>query len=353
MFSQETILCTLQNDYIKIESTDNIPTTTNNPDNTITLTHLDQNITDIFADYTIYDFYQAFPNANPDGELIKYYTIVHGNRALINELHNYLPSESYSIELYPTTALNSELINLLDNKTYKLIKYCTESTEGGLPCPEGEYNIPEDFQLNIAFEYDAENDIMNAETAGLSSCGNSFSIKLKGQLSDELGTSNNRLQLWESQLGVSTLTDNNQPCHSIEYMVYSVLDIGCQVGYNYGNIRFNIDTGNAGEFIIERENAVFATDFLTFRDNELSIDENLFESMRIFQTNGNPYLQISNLDNHIISVEVFNTLGQSIVKTKRFTNTSLNVSEFNEGLYFIKLSTQKTKEKVFKFFIHQ
>jgi len=86
--AQEAVLCALQNDYIKIESTADIPAVTNNPDGTVTLTLLDQNITYIFAQHIIYDFYQAYPNANRDGELIKYYTIVHGNRALINKLYN-------------------------------------------------------------------------------------------------------------------------------------------------------------------------------------------------------------------------------------------------------------------------
>lgn len=83
------MLCALQNDYIKIESTADIPAVTNNPDGTVTLALQDQNIIDIFAQHIIYDFHQAYPNANPDGELIKYYNIVHGNNALIKELYNY------------------------------------------------------------------------------------------------------------------------------------------------------------------------------------------------------------------------------------------------------------------------
>jgi len=42
------------------------------------------------------------------------------------------------------------------------------------------------------------------------------------------------------------------------------LGIGCNKGGNYGNIRVNLDNGEVGEFVVGRENAIFATDYLTF-----------------------------------------------------------------------------------------
>ncbi len=352
IMSQETILCPLLKENIKIESTDDIPTITNNTDGTISLIHQDQNITNIFATYVIYDFYQSFPSANPNGELIKYYTIVHKNKALINELYDYVSSDIYQIYPYTYTSISSDLISFLDNKTFRLIKYCTDSTEGGLPCPEGEQSVPSDFELKIAFQYDSINDMMLIETVGTSSCGNSFSIALKGELNDGIGTTDNRLQLWISSPGISTTTDYNEPCHDIENMLYSILDIGCQDGHNYGNIRFNIDTENSGEFILERENALFATDLLTFRDDELSIEDNTFQSIYPYITNNNPYLQITNPDNQNISVEIFNSLGQSIAYTKRFENNSVNLSRFNSGLYFIKLSDSNNQQKIHKLILN-
>lgn len=77
------MLCATQIDYLKIEDS---ATITTNTDGTVTITHQNLNITDIFAIYTIYDLYQANPNFT--GELFKYYNIVHGNRALINKLKN-------------------------------------------------------------------------------------------------------------------------------------------------------------------------------------------------------------------------------------------------------------------------
>ncbi len=55
--AQKPVLCSIQYEYVKIENPANIPSVTNNEDGTVTLTHQDQIITDIFANYTIYDFY--------------------------------------------------------------------------------------------------------------------------------------------------------------------------------------------------------------------------------------------------------------------------------------------------------
>lgn len=351
-FSQNATLCYLQTDNIKIESPIDIPTITDNVDGTITLTHPDSNISNIFSDYTIYDFYQSFPTSNPNGELFKYYTIVHENKSLINDLHDYLDPNLYSIEHYQQEAINSELISLLDNKIYNLIKYCTASTEQGSTCPEFDQNTPDGFQLQISFNYDATNDEILAETVGISSCGNAFSISLKGALNDGHGSTDKRLQLWTSNSGTSIVSDDNQPCHSIESMLYSVLDIGCQVDHNYGNIRINTNTNESGQFIIERENALFATNYLTFEDNALSVNESVFSQIKPYKTADNPYLQITNLnDTDLIAVEIFTISGQSVFSTNQFKNNTINLSNYNKGLYFIKLSNINNQYKVFKFIL--
>jgi len=352
-FSQETTLCLPQNDYIKIESTIDIPSITNNPDGTVTLAHPDQNISNIFSNYTIYDFYQSFPSANPNGELFKYHTIVHKNRSLINDLYNYVDPNLYLVEPYPHEAINPELISLLDNKTYRLIKYCTESTESGSTCPESEQNTPDGFELQITFNYDAINDEVHAETVGISSCGNSFSITLKGVPNDGFGNTDNRLQLWKSNSGTSTISDHSQPCHYIENMLYSILDIGCQEGNNYGNIRINTDTNETGQFVLERENGVFGIDFLTFENIALSIEESYFSQMKPYKTDHNPYLQISNAENEVsIAVEIFNISGQSIYSTNKFESNTINLSGYSNGLYFIRLSTSNNQQKVFKYILN-
>ncbi|WP_179354218.1 T9SS type A sorting domain-containing protein [Winogradskyella vidalii] len=347
--AQETILCALQMDYIKIESIEDVPSVSNNADGTVTLTHQDQNITDIYNQYSIYDFYQAYPNSNPDGELIKYYNIVHGNRALINDLYNYVSPNDYIIEPYPFTPISSALVNLLDGNTYSLVKICTDSSETGNGCPEDEQNIPDDFQLEITFEYDAENDTMHAETLDDSSCGNSFSIHLKGGADYGFETVDNTLQLWESEPGTTTLVDYSQSCYDFESTLFSVFDIGCYNGNNYGNIKIDIDTGNVGEFVIERENTFFATDFLTFQENTMSVKDENFQNLKIFEIEGNPYLQVENPNNQSVIVEVYNASGQSIISPILFEENRINISNLSTGLYFTKVSNVNNQQKTFKF----
>ena len=193
-------------------------------------------------------------------------------------LREYADPSVFIIDQYFNTALIIGLIELLDNKTYLLIKYCTFSSEGGFPCPQGEKLTPDGFELKITFQYDASNEIMHAETVGLSSCGNSFSIGMKGGYDDGFGTTENTLQLWESEPGISALTLYDQPCHPIGSMLYLVLDIRCFEGVNLGNIKVT-DNSEVGQIVLERENSLFAVDFLTFEDNALSIEGSELNSL--------------------------------------------------------------------------
>jgi len=346
--AQNAVLCSIQNEYIKIENPSDIPTVIDNGDGTVTLMHTDQNITDIFADYIIYDFYQSYPSSNPSGELFKYYTLSHGNKSLIQELYNYANPDVFIIEEYMPTPISLELISLLDGKTYKLINQCYESLESDTFCPEDEENVPLGFELKIAFTYDAEKDIMHAETVGLSSCGNYFSVGFKGGFDDGFNPIENTLQLWESENGISTITDYEQPCHYIEDTLYSALDIGCMEEANYGNIIINFGTED-GRFVLERNNTVFGIDFFTFEEDVLSVEENSLNRMQAFQTKGNPYLQISHLNNEPITLEIFTISGQKIINPVKFENNTINISHFSNGIYFIKLSTLNNQQKVLKF----
>ncbi|OUR92613.1 hypothetical protein A9Q87_06110 [Flavobacteriales bacterium 34_180_T64] len=343
---QNYVLCSIQNDYVIIESTDNIPAISDNGDGTITLTHQDQNITDIFAEYTIYNFYQAFPESN--GELFKYYVISHGNKTLLNTLYNDVSSDIFFIDQeYPSITMSSNLINLLHNKTYKLIKYCSNIPEDGQYCEDNEQNIPDGFELKIAFNYDINDDIMYAESVGLSPCGNSFSIGLKGGHPDFNEFTNDKLQLWKSTESVSSESNFSDPCHYIEEMLYSMLDIGC-LEFHVGNLIIYNGIEN-GQIILERETGIFSTDFMTFENHNLSINESTLRQIKLFQLEANPYLQISGLENQLISIEIFNVSGQRIVSETPFEINSINISKFKKGLYFIKLSTSNNQQSVVKF----
>lgn len=343
--SQNKILCSIQYETIKIENPNNIPLVLDNNDGSITLTHSNQNITDIFANYKIYGFYQSFPNSNPSGELFKYYTISHGNKSLIEELYNY--PDVFIIEKYVSTSISADLIELLDGKTYNLVKHCYEADEYQIYCPENEKNIPVDFELKIAFTYDAEKEIMYAETKDLSSCGNYFKIGFKGGINFGNNASENTLSLWESENEVSTITDDNLSCHNIEQALYSALDIGC-MNFNIENIKINFGSKN-GQFIIERATQIFSTNFFTFEQDILSVEKNFLDKIQVFQTSGNPYLQISNLTNESVTCEIYTISGQKVINSVKFENSMINISHLATGLYFVKISNLKNQQKVLKF----
>ncbi|RKE91927.1 putative secreted protein (Por secretion system target) [Ichthyenterobacterium magnum] len=339
-FAQNSILCSLQKDNIKIENTDNIPTVSDNGDGTITLTHQDQNITNIFDDHVIYDFVRSYPSIDTE-PLSQYYTLFFQNKDLINELQASVPPEVFLFSSnYVNTSISSELINFLDNKTFRLRNYCSIADNIGEPCPEE--TVPDNLDILISFTYDNSNDLLILESQNETPCGNYFSIALKG------GTTNDTLQLWESTPGISTETDyQTNTCHFIEEHLYSMLDISC-INQNYGDLTPTIDTINNTLFLY-RNNMVFGYHTATFEEFTLSVQENSLERMKPFQIMGNPYLQVSSSESQIINIEIYNVSGQKIVNTTRFKNNTINISNYSNGLYFIKLSNSNNQQKVFKF----
>jgi len=341
-FTQANTLCSPQIDYITIQNISDVPTVSNNNDGTVTLTHPEQYITDIFSNYDIYEFYQSFP------ESTEFYTIVHNSKALINSIFYNVSSSIFEVQEYTFSPVDPNLITLLDNKTFKLISFCRDIPEVGETCEDNQVVVSNDFDLKIAFNYDSNLDIMNVETVNLSPCGNSFSVGMRGGYEDFTGTLDNKLQLWESELGISNESDVNDPCHYPELMFYGLLDISCFEGSNVGNL-FVYPGTNTGQIILERETAIFSTDFMVFEEDNLSIEENSFTQMKPYKTVNNPYLQISNSENQSISIEILSLSGQIILKETPFETNSIALSNFAKGLYFIKLKTLNNQQKVFKF----
>ncbi|TXD85500.1 T9SS type A sorting domain-containing protein [Subsaximicrobium wynnwilliamsii] len=346
--AQENLLCPLLVDVVKIQQPAYIPIITNNTDGTVALSFPDQAITTIFAAYSIYDFYQSYPNSNPDGELFKYYSIAHDNKNLITELDTNVASDIFTFDLsYSTTPISANLIDLLDGKTYELMQYCNNSTESGENCENSTYNVPEGFELQIDFGYDSENDMITAATSSLSPCGNAFAIGMKGGFDDSSAALDNTLQLWTTTEGTSSASESSDPCFQIELMLYSMLDIGC-IAYNYGNLSVNQNDEN-GQVILERENGTFSTDYMIFEEANLSVATETFSKMTPFQAEGNPYLQIRNAENQALNIEIFDLSGKRVLAETGFENDKINLSTYTNGLYFIKLSNLNNAQKVFKF----
>lgn len=337
-FSQHAVLCPSQEFYIAIENSINIPTITNNGDGTLTLTHPEQYITDIFSNYIISDFYQTFPHSS--GALQKYYTILIDSKDLINELISSVPSDIFSIDApIESTPINSSLINFLDGKHFRLTNYCGIADYYGKPCPE--QTVPNDVNITVSFNYDNINNLLLMNSYGSTTCGNSFSIALKG------GTNPNTLQLWESSLGTSNETNYEDPCHNIENGLYSILDIACN-NFNYGDITPTIDTENKTLFLF-RNNVVFGYNTVTFTQTYLSIKDSILEQLKVYEVNGNPFLQLSTSQSEPLFIEIYSITGSKTLEKTLFKPNEILIDELSIGLYFVKVSNKNNQYKILKF----
>jgi len=338
VFSQHTILCPSQEFYIGIENSINIPNVITNGDGTVTLIHPEQYITDIFSNYIISDFYQTYPNGS--SSLQKYYNILVDSKDLINELIDSVPSSVFLIgDPIESTTIDSNLINFLDGKYFQLTKYCGIADNMGEPCPEE--IVPSDVNITVLFNYDAIDDLLLMNSYGLTTCGNSFSIALKG------GTTSNTLQLWESSPHTSTETNFDDPCHNIENDLYSILDIGC-FNSNIGNIVPTIDTENK-TLMLFRNNQVFGYNTVTFSESFLSLNDTLFQQLKIYEVKGNPFLQLSHSESEPFYIEMFSITGSKTLNKTLFNTNEILIDNISTGLYFVRVINKNNQSKIFKF----
>ncbi|NOY48009.1 MAG: T9SS type A sorting domain-containing protein [Chlorobi bacterium] len=336
-FSQNTILCPQIENPLKIENVNDVPIVTNNNDGTITLTHSQQYITDIFSNYIIYDFYQTFPNGSEN--LQKYYTISFNDKDLINELKTSVPPEVFLIESnYINTLLSTEIISFLDGKKFNLSKY--QVTNDGCVNNCLEQDVPNNFTLKVEFNYDSINDLLFMESIGLTPCGNSFYIALKG------GSVDNTLQLWESTANTISSHSFSDPCYNIENELYSMFDISCN-NYNIGDLIPTINIENNTLFLW-RSNQIFGFHSATFKEDTLSLEELILEDLRLYEIDGNPYLQISNSNNSLY-IEIYSITGKVILKKTLFEDNKILINQLSNNLYFIKVNNSQNQFKVFKF----
>lgn len=359
--AQETVLCALHTEVFKIENSVNVPTATSNADDTFTLTFLDQNVTDVFANYVIYDFFQTFPEASQT--LQKYYTIAFNSKDLIEDMIESVPSTTIiwtgfetetEIDMDTTikSAITPELIEALDGKSFEVTKYISTSDECD-PFTNNPscylVNVSNTFNFVMNFDFNAEIGLLHVENEELTSCGNAFSIDLAGGNPNENNLDDNILQLWDSTPEISALSDNSQPCHTVERIIFSVLDLACSPNNNdTGNfyVTMNSETGTI-QFI--RELAIFGYSIIELSQINLFVEDQIFEAIKLFEIKGNPYLQIANLNNQAIAIEILNTSGQQVLKPKSFEENSLNISNLSTGLYFIRVSNLNNQQKIFKF----
>jgi hypothetical protein len=317
-------------------------------------------VTDIFANYSIYDFYQIFPGSSEN--LQKYYNISFNSKSLIEDIMENVPTSTLewtgaeTPEISPIRSnMNTALIEALDGKVFEVTNYGSVSDECDpfFDSPScALQDLPDNLIFTFSANYDSETELMHIESEELTTCGNAFSIDLAGGNNSTFNISDENLQLWASTHGTAAISEFTEPCHQIESIIFSVLDIACEPYDNdYGNFYYRINT-DTGSIRFIRSLAIFAYKIIEFSEIDLSIDDENFQLMRPFKEGTNPYLQILNLNNRLISLEIYNTLGQQIFRTEAFQENTIDTSKFETGLYFIKLSNLNNQHKTFKILLN-
>ena len=336
--SQNPNLCAGLIDYIIIENTNHVPSINENTeDGSLILTFNQQYISDLFANYTIYDFYQSFPSGSEETQ--KYYTIAYSSRDLMNDINTQIPTNILVVDnIYSSTSLSPSIISFLNNKQFRYSKYCSDVPEVGEECSDNEMVLNSDFNVLVSFSYDSSNDVLTMQSDGLTPCQNAFSISFKG------GVDSNDIQIWEIQLG--TIAENPS-CDYAETFFNNMLNIGCFPGSHYGDISFLIDTSE-NTIKLGRNTLVFSYDYITLDFQTLSNKSFNLENIKLITAPDAPYITFSNLNNKVYHIEVFDISGKQILPKTGFNNHTISTEYFSKGLYFIKLYSD-SYNKTFKF----
>ena len=322
--SQET--CLVQRFNISIEEASNIPSVVNNSDNTVTLVHSEQYITDIFSNYTIYSFEQAFPEATSDA-LLRWYTVECESKSLINELYDNVPTTTFFINNdFEGYAISQTFKDFFDGQRFRFSEF--NSTSDLDPCTFGcpLDPVPNDFELLVDFSYDAQNDVLVMTTTNATPCGTEFRFSFKERSS----TPGEGLVLWESEK--QECFDMFQTANCItESTLYSSLFTGPS----------SLELINGEDFKMTTLNGVFGEDNILFTREVLSVDR--FSLEKEIQIHPNPladYIHIK-ADNAIIrKVSVFNLLGKQVITSKGNTK-DVNVSQLQSGIYLCRIETER------------
>lgn len=332
-FAQQPILCSEIREVLYFKD---LPTVTNNNDGTITLTHEEQYITDIFSKYQIYDLYEV----NTSRE---WYAITFNNKDLIIELSENIPSETINIvngyfgyNNYTLAPMSSEFIEFVDGKKFNIIQSWINFSDG---IESEKENVSDSYNLKIEFNYNSDDDSLILQNVGETPCGNSFSIAIKG-------TIDNSLNLWRINSATPNL-DAETYCE-IEHALYAILQISCD-GYNDGSIKSIINIENN---ILQLSTSTPTFGFLeiTFEEEVLSTKDNTFKNFTFYETTTSPYLQYTKTQNKSLFVKIISVTGETIKEKTPLKQNEITINDLSSGLYLIKVfNDNHTQSKVFKF----
>ncbi|WP_299386892.1 T9SS type A sorting domain-containing protein [uncultured Lacinutrix sp.] len=154
----------------------------------------------------------------------------------------------------------------------------------------------------------------------------------------------------ELPLGVK-VTDVGLFTFSISEMVNVPSGLSVYIKDNMLNTYHNL---MESDFVIHLDAGVNEERFsVVFQDgNTLSVEEEALNGISIIYDGASKYIKIRNTENtQLKELFVFNTLGQQVLTQKKEVLTETNMSPFSDGLYIVKIITDKGTKTV-KFIKH-
>lgn len=324
--SQE--ICLAQEFTIIIEDTSNVPTVTDNSDNTVMVVHPEQYITDIFANYKVYSFGRMFPEET-SGTLTRWYKLECESRALVNELDTDVPSDIMATHnYYENYSISQELRDFFDGQRFRFSEYnsTADGSQCTIDCPLDP--VPNDFDLLVDRSYDAQNDELVMTTTHVTPCGTEFRFSLRERSSTE----GEGLILWTSE---------KQPCFDPYETDNCFIENVLYQSFFSNGFPTDIEIINNEDFKLTSPNAIFGEHNVLFTRETLSVDR--FSLEKEIQIHPNPIedrILIQSGQVKIEKVTVFNILGKQVAASNQDTK-NIDVSQLKSGVYLCRIESEK------------
>ncbi|MFT7072409.1 T9SS type A sorting domain-containing protein [Patiriisocius sp. Uisw_017] len=343
-FSQSDPFCFGISSILQFGNNSNLPQVSDNGDGTITLIFSEQYITDLFAEYGIYAFEQFSGNR---------YRMESNSKNLLIAIEDQVPSSQIEVDndYLPSGPIQQEFLDFVDGKTFDLIGTEEYDEDQVINCYNGPMicdpldQVPENFNFQVAINYDSQNDLLLFETVSTTSCESSFSFSMRRSASTDF---EKELQIWSIDSAVSNMLDG--ACGLIEFRTYLVMQLLCDNNFDYGGFGSQYYfPDELGVFRLRKGTPLMGEFLVDFRDTELSIEENNLSEVLIYEKTGSPYLQLKNPQDKELSIVIFDLTGKNVLSKTSFKNNTLNIGVLqSNAIYLLHVKTTKGDSKVFK-----
>ena len=343
--AQTEVLCPQILEIVRIEDEINIPIVTDNGDGTVSLEFADNAVNQIFENFSVYNFERTFPSATTPS-LAQLYTISIDTKDLLIAISDNISPAIIEVEndYSDLPEIDQMFIDGLDENEFKLSKYREINEKSGCkPCPL--YDVPDGFELNLKFSYDAINDVFLVTMPFDTPCGNNITFTLKS-LQEDNGYNYN-FQLWEYDSSFTAPQANyDDDCFAIEDRLYTILSMSCSGPSDVG---FRLEYyPSENQFIMIVQTPIFAEYRYLFSDITLGVSDIQKSNIFLFQNRSLDQLVVNDPNNEVSEIRIFNLKGKllkqqhiganKIIEASSLIKNKIYLTEFSlvDGRAFIK-----------------